>query len=129
MIERVQDRFGVWPERLEADTGNDSAEMLAWLIYERDIQPHLPVFEMSVRHDGTFERADFRYELSEDSYVCAPGNRVGSRNSNFTQPRGDVGQEGHLRMLGHEIIADRAFFITQCPERSDCIAKVGLWAR
>jgi transposase len=29
MIERVQDRFGVWPERLAADTGYGSAEMLA----------------------------------------------------------------------------------------------------
>jgi len=40
MIERVQDRFGVWPERLAADTGYGSAEMLAWLVHERDIHPH-----------------------------------------------------------------------------------------
>ncbi|NII60103.1 transposase [Sphingomonas aerolata] len=42
MIERVQDRFGVWPERLAADTGYGSAEMLAWLVHERDIHPHIP---------------------------------------------------------------------------------------
>ena len=53
MIERVQDRFGVWPERLAADTGYGSAEMLAWLVHERDIHPHIPVFDKSARRDGT----------------------------------------------------------------------------
>ena len=45
MITRVQDRFGVWPERLAADTAYGSAEMLAWLVHERDIHPHIPVFD------------------------------------------------------------------------------------
>jgi len=45
MIARVQDRFGVWLERLAADTAYGSAEMLAWLVHERDIQPHIPVFD------------------------------------------------------------------------------------
>jgi hypothetical protein len=31
MIERVDDRFELWPERLIADTGYGSAEMLNWL--------------------------------------------------------------------------------------------------
>jgi transposase len=97
MIERVQDRFGVWPERLAADTGYGSAEMLAWLVHERDIHPHIPVFDKSVRRDGTFERADFRYDLSDDSYVCPAGNRLRPRNRNFTQARGDVGQDGFIR--------------------------------
>src|SRR5690348_15499469 len=30
MIERTEERFGVWPERLAADTGYGSAENLAW---------------------------------------------------------------------------------------------------
>lgn len=55
MIARVQGRFGVWPERLAADTAYGSAEMLAWLVHERDIQPHIPVFDKSARRDGTFE--------------------------------------------------------------------------
>ncbi|KQN16643.1 IS5/IS1182 family transposase, partial [Sphingomonas sp. Leaf30] len=76
MIERVQDRFGVWPERLAADTGYGSAEMLAWLVHERDIHPHIPVFDKSARRDGTFARADFRYDLGDDSYVCPAGNRL-----------------------------------------------------
>lgn len=97
MIERVQDRFGVWPERLAADTGYGSAEMLAWLVHERDIHPHIPVFDKSARRDGTFARADFRYDLGDDSYVCPAGNRLRPRNRDFTQARGDVGQDGFIR--------------------------------
>jgi transposase len=97
MIARVQDQFGVWPERLAADTGYGSAEMLAWLVHERDIEPHIPVFDKSVRRDGTFERSDFSYDHSDDSYVCPAGNRLRPRNRNFAQARSDVGQDGFIR--------------------------------
>jgi transposase len=74
MIDRTQDRFGLWPERLAADAGYGSAEMLAWLVHERDIHPHIPVFDKSARSDGTFERADFAYDTRRDVYTC-PGGR------------------------------------------------------
>lgn len=49
-VERVQDRFGVWPERLRVDTGYGSAEMLAWLVHDRDIHLHISVFDESGCH-------------------------------------------------------------------------------
>ncbi len=49
MIERVHDDLGIWPRKLIADTGYGSAEMLAWLVHERDIEPHIPVFDKSTR--------------------------------------------------------------------------------
>ncbi|MBY0252625.1 MAG: transposase, partial [Methylobacterium organophilum] len=54
MIARVHDDLGLWPERLIADTGYGSAEMLDWLVHERGIEPHIPVFDKSQRKDGTF---------------------------------------------------------------------------
>ena len=45
MIERAQDDLGLWPGKLVADTGYGSAEKLAWLVHERGIEPHIPVFE------------------------------------------------------------------------------------
>ena len=56
MIARTQERFGIWPERLAADTAYGSAEMLAWLVHEHGIEPHIPVFDKSARDDGTFSR-------------------------------------------------------------------------
>ena len=45
MIERVHHDLGLWPRKLIADTGYGSAEMLAWLVHERDIHPHIPVVD------------------------------------------------------------------------------------
>ena len=70
MIERTHDRLALWPERLIADTGYGSAEMLEWLVHERGIEPHIPVFDKSKRKDGTFSRSDFVYDLQADAYIC-----------------------------------------------------------
>jgi len=75
MLERTQDRFGVWPERLAADTGYGSAENLAWLVHERGIEPHIPVFDKD-RTDGSFARSDFVYDHSQDTYTCPGGKEL-----------------------------------------------------
>jgi transposase len=75
MIERTAQQFGVEPERLAADTGYGSAEMLGWLVHERGIEPHIPVFDKSARDDGTFERQDFTYHHDTDTYTC-PGGKT-----------------------------------------------------
>jgi hypothetical protein len=75
MITRTADRFDARPTRLAADTGYGSAEMLAWLVDERGIEPHVPVFDKSGRKDGTFSRDDFGYNHEADFYVC-PGGKT-----------------------------------------------------
>ena len=62
MIERTEDRLGLCPERLAADSAYGSAEMLGWLVNEHAIEPHIPVFDKSARDDGTFSREDFAYD-------------------------------------------------------------------
>ena len=78
MLDRTQERFGIWPERLAADTGYGSAENLAWLVHERGIEPHIPVFEKSDRSDGSFARSDFTYDHKRDRYICPGGGRIGT---------------------------------------------------
>ena len=74
MVDRAFDRFGLWPERLIADSAYGSAPMLGWLVEERGIEPHIPVFDKSKRKDGTFERSDFAYDHARDVYVCPEGH-------------------------------------------------------
>jgi hypothetical protein len=62
MIERTEERFGLKPERLAADTAYGAAPMLNWLVGEKGIAPHIPVNDKSKREDGTFSRSDFRYD-------------------------------------------------------------------
>jgi hypothetical protein len=76
MIERTHNRFELWPERLIADTGYASAEMLNWLVNDRGIEPHIPVFDKSKRTDDTFSREDFVYDHASDSYRCPAGKTL-----------------------------------------------------
>jgi hypothetical protein len=74
MIERTEERFGLYPERLAADTAYGSADNLAWLVHERGIEPHIPVFDHSDRRTDSFQRSEFRYDHDRDLYIC-PGAR------------------------------------------------------
>jgi hypothetical protein len=78
MIERTEGRFGIKPERLVGDTAYGAAPMLNWLVEEKGIAPHIPVFDKSKRDDGTFSRSDFRYDATNDVYHCPGGKRLGT---------------------------------------------------
>ena len=66
------------PERLTADSAYGSAEMLGWLVNERAIEPHTPVFDKSARADGTFSREAFAYSQEADVYICPAGEELTS---------------------------------------------------
>jgi transposase len=73
MIERTEERFGLKPERLAADTAYGSAANLNWLVNEKQIAPHIPVIDKSKREDGTFSREDFAFDKARDIYTCPAG--------------------------------------------------------
>jgi hypothetical protein len=53
MIERSMGCFDLYPAWLIGDSAYGSAEMLNWLVHDRGIEPHIPVFDKSQRTDGT----------------------------------------------------------------------------
>lgn len=81
MLNRTEERFDLYPERFVGDTAYGSAEMLAWLVQERGIEPHVPVFDRSRRQDGTFSRDDFTYDHQDDVYVCPGGKMLTSKGT------------------------------------------------
>ena len=72
MVERVERRFDLRPERLVGDTVYGAARLLKWLV-DRKITPHVPVWDKSARHDGTFSRADFVFDQKRNVYICPGG--------------------------------------------------------
>ena len=72
MIERVKDRFDLQPRRLAGDTVYGAVRLLKWLV-DRQIAPHIPVWDKSARSDGTFSRADFVFDRSRNVYICPKG--------------------------------------------------------
>ena len=61
--------------------------MLAWLVNEREIEPHIPVFDKSERKDGTFSRDDFTYDPEADVYICPAAKQLRKYRRAFTKPR------------------------------------------
>ncbi len=76
MLGRTEERFGLKPQRLAADSAYGSAPMLNWLVEEKQITPHIPVIDKSRRDDGTFSRSDFRYDATRDVYDCPGGKQL-----------------------------------------------------
>jgi hypothetical protein len=70
MLERTETRFGMKPASLAADSAYGSAESLAWLVKQKEIAPHIPVFDKSNRTDGTFSRVDFVFDPERDRNTC-----------------------------------------------------------
>ena len=75
MIERTERRFDMKPKRLVADTAYGIDRFLGWLVKKR-IMPHIPVWNMSKRKDGTFSRDDFIFDKKRNIYNCPAGNTL-----------------------------------------------------
>jgi transposase len=114
MLDRTAEQYGVTPDRLAADTGYGSAEMLAWLVDERKIDPHIPVFDKSERKDGTFSRDDFTYDPQDDVYVCPAGKHLRKYRRAFTTPRTGVLKDNTVRYRASKRDCDA------CPLKPRC---------
>ena len=97
MIERSMECFDLYPARLIGDSAYGSAEMLNWLVNDRGIEPHIPVFDKSRRTDDTFSREDFVYDHASDTYRCPAGKTLQRYRRQFTTPRTGVMKDNSLR--------------------------------
>lgn len=114
MLDRAQERFGLWPARLAADSAYGSAENLAWLVHERGIEPHIPVFDKSQRSDGTFSRSDFAYDHARDLYTCPSGKELRPRQKAYRTERPLVDGEGVMRYRASKFDCDACLLKPQC---------------
>jgi hypothetical protein len=80
-------------ERLAADTAYGSGERLAWLD-DRQISPHIPVFDKTDRADGAFPHADFSFDPAADEYTCPGGNKLKKYWRTMSKPHSGTGTDG-----------------------------------
>ena len=73
MIDRTEACFDLKPKRLAADTAYGTGKFLGWLVKEKQITPHIPVWEKSDREDGIFKRSDFIWDTKHGHYICPNG--------------------------------------------------------
>jgi transposase len=73
MLNRVEERLMLKPERFIGDTAYGTGPLLHWLVEEKAITPHVPVWDRSERSDGSFGRSDFTWDEQADEYRCPQG--------------------------------------------------------
>ena len=70
MMEHVEARFELKPKRLAGDTAYGTGPMLEWMVEEKGIEPHVPVWDKSARRDGSFAISDFSWHEAANEYRC-----------------------------------------------------------
>jgi hypothetical protein len=85
MVERVKDQLGLETKRLIGDTAYGTAEILGWMVNEKGIEPHVPVWEKGERSDGTFSRSDFAFDEQADLYTCPNGRELKRFRRTYTK--------------------------------------------
>ena len=84
MINRVEQRFGMKPRRLVGDTAYGTAQMLSWMVNEKHIAPHVPVWDKTQRKDGSLSASEFSWDASPTS-TGAAGLRTSQRTPQLRQ--------------------------------------------
>ena len=95
MIERTEERLDLKPERLAADTAYGTGKFLGWLV-GAGITPHIPVWEMANRDDGTFSRSDFVFDKEKNEYRCPNGKVLRTTARCTTAARSSIGRASSI---------------------------------
>ena len=114
MIARVHDKHDLQPKRLAADTAYGSAEMLEWLVNQRQIEPHIPVIDKSERKDGTFSRSDFTYDHASDLYRCPGDKELRQYRRAFRADHPDTPPDDTYRYRASKMDCDACVLKSQC---------------
>ena len=97
MVDRVEARFGIKPKCLIGDTAYGTAAMLNWIVEEKQIEPHTPVWQKYEGKDGLFGRADFTWNAGADCYTCPAGKTLQRYRRNFKKQRTGINKDNDIR--------------------------------
>ena len=116
MVDRVEERFDLKPERLIGDTAYGTAygtaPMLAWMVEDKGIEPHVPVWDRTGRQDGTLSSQEFAWNEGANEYRCPAGKplRCDWRKLDRT----------HITKADTIIYRSRAVDCADCPLKTRC---------
>ena len=114
MMDHVEERFDLKPERLIGDTAYGAAAMLAWMVEEKGIEPHVPVWDKTQRQYDTLSSRDFTWDAHADEYRCPEGHALRRNWRPFMNPR------THITKADPIIYRSSQFDCAQCPLKARC---------
>ncbi len=90
MIDRVEKRFDLKPERLIGDTNYGTAEILGWMVDEKAIEPHVPVWDKTATQRRHAVQQRLSVERTGRRIPLSARTRVRSEWRAFKNPRTHV---------------------------------------
>ena len=120
MIERVEGRFGIKPQRLIGDTAYGTATLLNWIVEQKQIEPHTPVWEKAERQDGTYGRSDFIWDAEADCYRCPAGKLLQRYRRKFKKKRTGIKKDNHISYSASRHDCDACEHKPQCCPNVPC---------
>jgi DDE family transposase len=70
--------------------------MLGWMVEEKRIAPHVPVWDRTERKDGTLSSSEFVWDEQANEYRCPQGHALLSDRRQFTRPRDRITKAGTI---------------------------------
>jgi hypothetical protein len=114
MIERVEQRFDLKPERLIGDMAYGAAELLGWMVNEKEIEPHVPVWDKTQCKDDTQSSSDFQWNERANEYRCPQGQPLRSEWRNFKRPRTHITKANTIIYHASQATCEK------CPLKARC---------
>jgi transposase len=114
MIERVEERFEMKPTRLIGDMAYGAAELLGWMVNDKAIEPHVPVWDKTQRKDATLSSSDFHWDEQAGEYRCPQGHALRSQWRAFKNLR------THLTKADTIIYRSSQSDCASCPMKARC---------
>jgi transposase len=112
--ERVEALLDLTPERLIGDMAYGSAPMLAWMVDEKGIEPHVPVWDKTRRSDDTLPSSAFDWDGQANEYRCPEGHALRSERRPFKKSR------THITKADTVIYRASQLDCAKCPLKSRC---------
>ena len=114
MIDRVEERFEMKPSRLIGDMAYGAAELLGWMVKDKEIEPHVPVWDKTQRKDETLSSSDFHWDEQAGEYRCPQGHALRSQWRAFKNLR------THLTKADTIIYRSSQSDCATCPMKARC---------
>jgi len=114
MVQRLQDRFDIKPDRLVGDTAYGTAPMLHWMVNDKGIAPHVRVWDRTQRKDETLSSSEFLWNEAANEYRCPEGKPLKSNWRRFKNPRDHVTQADTI------VYRASSLECSNCSRNSDC---------
>lgn len=114
MIDRVEERFDLKPTKLIGDMAYGAADLLGWMVNEKAIEPHIPVWDKTQREDETLSSSDFHWDEQADEYRCPQGHALRSQWRAFRNLR------THITKANTIIYRSSQSDCAACPMKARC---------